>query len=175
VEISEATLGNGGGKFGKLRVKNGLAEFALRVIVSGSGSIDPSANIFEKRFSPIIVLTTMRASKQNLAELGRRADEVTICGESEVDFRRALVWLTREFGVKRLLCEGGGELNDALFRADLVDEIHLTICPKIFGGSTAPTISDGKGFNKLALTRKFKLSSARQEKSELFTTFSRKM
>jgi riboflavin-specific deaminase-like protein len=175
VEISEATLGNGGEKFHKLRIKNGLAEFPIRVIVSGSGSIDPAAKIFEKRFSPIIVLTTNRASKQKLAELGRRADEVKICGESEVDFRTALVWLKKEFGVKRLLCEGGGELNDALFRADLVDEIHLTICPKIFGGNAAPTISDGKGFNKLASTRKFKLSSAQQEKVELFTTFSRKM
>jgi len=90
-----------------------------------------------------------------------------------VNFTDALVWLQKHFGVKRLLCEGGGELNDALFRADLVDEIHLTICPKIFGGRQAPTISDGKGFEKLKLTPRFELASVRHFKGELFTTFLR--
>jgi len=173
VEISETTLGNGGEKFRKLRIRSGLAEYPLRVLVSGSGSIDPSAKIFKKRFSPIIILTTERVSKQNLAKLRQWADEVKICGESEVDFGEALDWLKNDFGVKRLLCEGGGELNDALFRANLVDEIHLTICPKIFGGRNAPTISDGKGLKPLALAKRFKLSSVRPKKSELFTTFSR--
>ena len=174
VEISETTLGNGSEKFRKSRIKNGLAEYPLRVLVSGSGSIDPSAKIFGKRFSPIIILTTKRASRQNLAELRQRADEVKICGESEVNFGAVLNWLKNDFGVKRLLCEGGGELNDALFRANLIDEIHLTICPKIFGGRNAPTISDGKGLPKLALAKNFKLVSVRPEKSELFTTFLRK-
>jgi riboflavin biosynthesis pyrimidine reductase len=75
--------------------------------------------------------------------------------------------------VKRLLCEGGGELNDALFRAGLVDEVHVTICPKVFGGRTAPTIADGQGFSKLALAWPGKLRSARNFKGELFTVFSR--
>ena len=52
VEISNAILGNGGETFRRLRLKNGLAEFPLRMIVSGSGSIDPEAEIFQKRFSP---------------------------------------------------------------------------------------------------------------------------
>ncbi|MBW8863403.1 MAG: dihydrofolate reductase family protein [Verrucomicrobia bacterium] len=43
VEISESILGNGGEEFRKQRLKNSLAEFNLRVIVSGSGSIDPDA------------------------------------------------------------------------------------------------------------------------------------
>src|SRR5580658_1998202 len=43
VEISQATLGNGGERFRRRRIKNGLAEFPLRIIVSGSGSIDPTA------------------------------------------------------------------------------------------------------------------------------------
>jgi 2,5-diamino-6-(ribosylamino)-4(3H)-pyrimidinone 5'-phosphate reductase len=43
VEISETTLGNGGEKFRKLRIRNRLAEFPLRVLVSGSGSIKNGA------------------------------------------------------------------------------------------------------------------------------------
>ena len=66
------------------------------------------------------------------------------------------------------------ELNDALFRIDLVDEIHLTICPKIFGGRAAPTIADGLGFEKLTGAAQFELTSKKRGKAELFTVFSRR-
>ena len=173
VEISEATLGNGGEKYRRRRLKNGLPEYPLRVLVSGSGSIDPSAKIFQKHFSPVVILTTERAPAKRLAVLRSLADEVKICGKKEVDFRAALRWLRSEWKINRLLCEGGGELNDALFRAGLVDEVHTTICPKIFGGRTAPTITDGIGVSRLALAWPGKLRSAQNFKGELFTVFSR--
>ena len=150
VEISRSILGTGGEQFRKLRLKRGLAEYNLRVIVSGSGSINPRAEIFKKHFSPVIILTTARASKNKLRQLRTIADEVKVCGGREINFRAALRWLRAKWGVRRLLCEGGGELNDALFRAGLVDELHLTICPKIFGGNAAPSIADGEGFHRLA-------------------------
>jgi riboflavin-specific deaminase-like protein len=172
VEISESTMGNGGEKFRCQRLQNSLAEFPLRLIATGSGSLDPRAKIFQNRFSPIIVLTTRRIADKKLMLLRTVADEVKIFGETEIDFVAALGWLRSEKKVKRLLCEGGGELNDALFRARLVDEIHLTICPKIFGGRTAPTIADGSGVSKLAAAGKLKLRSARHFRGELFTVFS---
>ena len=173
IEISQSILGTGGEKFRKLRLKGGLAEYNLRVIVSGSGSIDPAAEIFKKRFSPIIVLTTKRPSAKKLKLLRELADEVKVFGETEINFRAALCWLRTKWNVNRLLCEGGGELNDALFRAGLVDEINLTICPKIFGGCTAPTIAEGIGFPKLADAEKFELTSIIRKKAELFTVLSR--
>ncbi len=118
-------------------------------------------------------MTTKRAPAKKLAQLRKLADVVKIFGEQEINFRAALRWLRKNYGVKRLVCEGGGELNDALFRADLVDEINLTICPKIFGGRAAPTMADGKGLSKLQLTANYRLQSARDFKGELFTVFSR--
>ena len=173
VKISETILGNGGEKFRKRRLKSGLAEYPLRIIVSGSGSIDPVANIFQKRFSPIVILTTERASARKLAQLSKLADHVKICGETEINFPSVLRWLRKQFGVKRLLCEGGGELNDALFRADLVDEIHLTVCPKIFGGRTASTFADGLGCQRLTDATNFELTSLKRENGELFTVLSK--
>jgi len=173
VEMSQSILGGGGEKFRNQRLKRGLAEYNLRVIVSGSGSIDPAAEIFKKRFSPIIVLTTKRASANKLAQLRKLADEVKICGEREINFPTALRWLRTQWNVKRLLCEGGGELNDALFRASLVDEINLTICPKIFGGRTAPTIADGIGFPRLTDAVGFQIQSIKTFGGELFTVLSR--
>jgi riboflavin biosynthesis pyrimidine reductase len=73
-----------------------------------------------------------------------------------------------------LLCEGGGELNDALFRAGLVDELHLTICPKIFGGRNAPTIADGDGFSRLAKAMPLEIRSFQCVGDEVFAVFRRK-
>ncbi len=174
VEVAGTTLGPGAAKFRRQRLKRRLAEYNLRVIVSGNGSLDPAAAIFKSQVSPIVILTTARISKFNLKKLQTVADEVRICGEREINFRAALRWLKTKWNVQRLLCEGGGALNDALFRADLVDEVHLTICPKIFGGRTAPTIADGLGFPALSDAARFELTSLRREKAELFTVFSRR-
>jgi 5-amino-6-(5-phosphoribosylamino)uracil reductase len=173
IETTGTILGNGGDKFRKLRIKSGLAEFPLRVIVSGSGSISPTAKIFQKRFSPIVVLATGRISKANLKKISAVADEVKICGKMEINFPAALRWLREKWKVRRLLCEGGGELHGALIRAGLVDELHLTVCPKIFGGRNTPTIADKKGFFCLADAAQFKLKSANCIDDELFAVFSR--
>ena len=174
VETTGTILGNGGEKFRKLRLKHGLAEFPLRVLVSGSGSVNPAAKIFKKRFSPIVVLTTARIPKANLKELMAVADEVKVCGKSQINFPAALRWLREKWNVKRLLCEGGGELHSALIRAGLLDELNLTVCPKIFGGRKAPTIADGAGFSSLADAERFKLKSANPVGNELFAVFSRR-
>ena len=114
-----------------------------------------------------------RAAKKTVATTAELAEEVKISGGTEIDFKAALHWLREEWNVKRLLCEGGGELNDALFRAGLVDEINLTICPKIFGGRLAPTISDGLGCSQLAAATEFKLASIQSKNGELFTRYLR--
>jgi riboflavin biosynthesis pyrimidine reductase len=81
--------------------------------------------------------------------------------------------LRAEWNVRRLLCEGGGELNDALFRAGLVDELHLTLCPMIFGGRSAPTIADGPGCARLADAFAMRLQSSRRVGEELFLVYVR--
>jgi 2,5-diamino-6-(ribosylamino)-4(3H)-pyrimidinone 5'-phosphate reductase len=173
VNSAPINLGPGGAKFQRRRLKNGLAEYNLRVIVSGGGSINPDAEIFKQRFSPIIVLTTARIPKATLKTL-REIAEVKICGQTKINFHNAFRWLRKKWKVNRLLCEGGGELNGELFGANLVDEIHLTICPKIFGGRRAPTIADGSGFFHLADAARFKSKSARRIGDELFAHFERR-
>ena len=171
VEADVVTLGPGPAKFRKRRVQRGLAEYNLRVIVSGSGTLNPRAKIFQHRFSPLLVLTTARAPQSRINQLTRLADEVMICGDTEIDWPLALAWLRRTWNVKRLLCEGGGALNSALFRAGLVDELHLTLCPKILGGRDAPTLADGLGVKLLADAAPLELKSMRREGDELFLVY----
>lgn len=171
VNSAPINLGPGPAKYRRMRIRRGLAEYNLRIVVSRSGGINPKAEIFKHKFSPIIVLTTRRATSEKLKELRALADEVKIFGAQEIDFRRALRWLREKWNIKRLLCEGGGELNDALFRAGLVDELNLTICPKVFGGRAAPTISDGLGVLKLSNAAQFKLKSTERVCDELFVVY----
>jgi 2,5-diamino-6-(ribosylamino)-4(3H)-pyrimidinone 5'-phosphate reductase len=173
VDSAPINLGPGPARYRQKRLQRGLAEYNLRVIVSRSGSINLRAQVFQHRFSLIIILTTRRVDARRLKQLRALADVVKICGRNEINFRAAFRWLRKRWRVKRLLCEGGGELNDAVFRAGLVDELHLTICPKIFGGQRAPTIADGHGSRHLARAARFRLKSTRRNGNELFTVFDR--
>jgi riboflavin-specific deaminase-like protein len=171
VDSNRVTLGPGSARHRRRRLRQGLAEHNLRVVVSGSGTLNPRAAIFQTRNSPLIILTSGRATPGRLKRLARLADEVKVCGGRELDILEALRWLRRAWGVKRLLCEGGGELNDALFRAGAVDELHLTVCPKIFGGKAAPTVAGGLGMGGLDNAVRLRLKSVKRYGAELFLVY----
>jgi len=173
VDSAPVNLGPGAARYRRQRLARGLAEYNLRVIVSGGGSINPRAEIFRHRFSPILILTTDRIPAAKLQRLRELADEVKLCGRETIDFPAALRWLREQWGVQRLACEGGAELNAALFREQLVDELHVTFCPKIFGGRRAPTIADGPGAPSLAEAAPFRIKSLRRTGEELFAVFAR--
>lgn len=171
VDLVPVNLGPGPSKYRHLRLQNGLSEYNLRVVVSGSGTLNTKAQIFRRRFSPIIVLASGRASERNLRRLRAAADEVEVFGENELDFSAALSWLRRKWKVKQLLCEGGGEVNAGLFRAGLVNEVYHTICPLVFGGRDAPTMADGMGAPDLAHATRLRLKSLKRKGQELFLVY----
>jgi len=171
VDLVPVNLGPGPAKYRRLRLKNGLAEYNLRVVVSGSGTLNPQSEIFRRRFSPVIVLASGRASGRNLRRLREVADEVKVFGEKAIDFVAALKWLRQHWKVRRLLCEGGGEINAALFRAGLVDELYQTICPLIFGGRNAPTLADGQGVRHLAQATQLRLISRKRVGQEIYLVY----
>ena len=170
-DANPINLGPGPARYRRWRLKHGLAEYNLRILVSGSASVNPAAVVFRHHFSPIVILTTARALRSQVARLKRRVDAVMVCGERQIDFGTALRRLRREWGVKRLLCEGGGELNGALFRAGLVDELHVTVCPRIFGGRQAATIVEGEGVDRLGDAIRLELESAKRVGGEMYLVY----
>jgi len=171
VDSAPGHYGPGPAKFRRLRLKRGLPEYNLRVIVSGRGTLNPKSDIFRYRFSPIIVLTSARASVRNLKRLRGVADDVEIFGDAEMDFEAAFAWLQRKWQVKSILCEGGGELNTALIRQNLVDEIYITVCPLIFGGRHAPTMADGIGVKSVDDATRLRIKSLKRVGQELFVVY----
>jgi 5-amino-6-(5-phosphoribosylamino)uracil reductase len=170
VETFAIDLAAGPAACRKKRQRLGLPPEPLRILVSQDGNIERSARIFKKPVSPIIVLTTTGAASKCARTLGDLA-VVKGFGKNSVSFPQAFRWLRNKYGVKRLLCEGGGETNAALIRAGVVDEIHITICPLILCGRDAPTICDGQGFSSLRQVARLKLKSVKEHKGELFLTY----
>lgn len=122
------------------RRRRGQPEYPLRVVVSRSGRIDPALRIFEKGFSPIVIFSTTRMPARARSALANKAD-VWLYDGASVDFADMLTTLRREYRVRRVVCEGGSQIFRALLESGLVDEIHATFCPRIFGGEKAPTIT----------------------------------
>jgi riboflavin-specific deaminase-like protein len=129
-----------------------LAPSKLRVVVTRAGEqVEATAKMFDAAHGGEAIVAhaaTMPDAKR--ASLRTRATLVEL-GASEVDPLRLLEWLASERGCKTVLCEGGGVLNAALFAARAVDELYVTIVPRILGGSSAPTIVGGSGFEPDAI------------------------
>jgi riboflavin biosynthesis pyrimidine reductase len=111
------------------RRAQGLPEFPLMVIVSGSLDLDPAQLVFADAPVRPIVLTHRAAPTSPIAEVA----EVIAVGDERVDLA-AGVRLLHERGATQLLCEGGPALLGSMIAADLVDELCLTVAPLLVGG-----------------------------------------
>jgi riboflavin biosynthesis pyrimidine reductase len=72
-----------------------------------------------------------------------------------------------DHGARRILCEGGPTLNAALFEAGLVDELFVTIAPKLVGGASPLTLVQGGHFRQIRL----ELRSLNEVDGELFLRY----
>lgn len=134
------------------RLRRGQAEYPLRVIVSNSGEISPDLRLFSHDFSPVLIFSTARMSAARRVELEKKAI-VHCCGTDQVDLREALLILRQEYGVNKVVCEGGPRLFGSLVEQNLVAELNLTLAPRIFAGKTAPTLTGLPGDFLPASTR----------------------
>jgi len=126
------------------RLARKQAPYPLRVLLSNSGAIDPALPLFDKSFSPIVIFTTTRLPESRRSALAARAD-LWMHDEPSVNLHSMMAALRLEYGVKRLVYEGGGQVFRALLEAGLVDKLCVTLCPRIFGGIQAPTLTGKAG------------------------------
>jgi riboflavin-specific deaminase-like protein len=122
------------------RVRRGLPAEPLRVVVSNAGRLDPSWKIFRGGGAPVVVFSTIRMPAKTRSALAGLCD-LHLFESETVSLPAALAILRSGYGVKSLVCEGGGELLRSLAAEGLLDEIHLTVAPVVFGGLTAPTLT----------------------------------
>ena len=117
----------------------------LRVVVDGSGRVDPSSNLFSMD-APTLVATTEVAGDAGQDAWRKAGAEVVVYDTSEG--RVPLGELFSDLGkrsVQSVLVEGGPTLADSAVLEGLVDKVVLYIAPKLVGGEEAPGILGGIG------------------------------
>jgi riboflavin-specific deaminase-like protein len=144
VAADNMSMGLPGADLRAARIARGQREYPLRVLLTNSGRINPALRLFAETFSPIVIFSTTRMPARARAALAARAD-LWLHESPSVNLAVMLATLRADYGVRRIVCEGGAQIFRALLAAGLVDELHVTLCPRIFGGQKAPTLTSLPG------------------------------
>lgn len=144
IATDQMTMGLPDPELRAARVRRRQSAYPLRVLITNSGRINPKLRLFEETFSPIVIFSTTRMPSRTQSALADKAD-LWLHETDSVNLAAMMSTLRSEYGVKRLVCEGGAQIFRALLTAKLIDEIHLTLSPRIFGGRGAPTLTGVAG------------------------------
>ena len=129
----------------------------LRIgVVTNSGNIDTSTPLFTSGSGFLVAPHSARVSSESIP--------VVRAGENTVNLAAALEQIEGNF----VQLEGGASLNAAMFAADLVDEINLTVSPLVVGG-TGKRLTDGAP----DLLQRFRLAHVLEDDGFLFLRYVR--
>ena len=96
--------------------------------------------------------------------------QVLFSGKGKVNIKNLFQVLER-LDFKKILVEGGGEINWSVLKLGLADELIVTISPVVIGGRDAKTLVEGEGIANITNGIKMKLSkTVIQNKNELGCT-----
>ncbi len=118
----------------RLRRARGLSEEPLACIVSGRMALDARTGLLAEPSARVVVLS---ASSASLPTVAAHVDYVRATRAGVLDLAAAVGELRERFSVETLLCEGGPHLAAQLFAEGLIDELFLTVSPKLAGGETS--------------------------------------
>jgi riboflavin biosynthesis pyrimidine reductase len=126
------------------------SEVPQLAIVTKSGHLDRDMPVFTRTEVPPLVFTCTAAADETRQRLAGLADVIDCSGDDPGRVDEAAVLAALEVrGLCRVLTEGGPTLLSSFVDRDLLDELCLTIAPRVVGGQ-AGRITTGPG---QALTR----------------------
>jgi len=129
------------------RIARGHTPNPIKVGVVSEAKLKIHSKFLHEGDARIVIFTTQRTSKEELALLREQNVEVFVHDGERVDLSKMMHSL-HELGIERLMVEGGATLNFELLRLGLVDEVSAFVAPMIFGGENAPTMAAGLGLER---------------------------
>lgn len=152
----------------RARIEKGRGPNPLNVVLSTALNLPSKREFFTHPDTEKLIITTRAAPEARVRRFKQLAETVVLPrSRIRPEDVIAVLW---ERGAKRVLVEGGATLNFSFFEAGLVDEIYITVTPRILGGSTAPTVVDGKGFLSTSHPH-MELLSCRRRGNEVFLRY----
>jgi riboflavin biosynthesis pyrimidine reductase len=118
------------------RVAAGLDPEPLAILITRSGRLPEDLPLLDEPEARVVII-----SPEPPPDPGWRA-QVQHVAPAQPTLTAALRELRRRFEVRTLLCEGGPALFTSLLAENLVDELFLTLAPKLVGG-VGPAITNG--------------------------------
>ncbi len=136
-----------------------------RVVVDSRGRIPLDSRLLRTASQTrTIVAVTTQAADDTVGRIRQSGAEVIVAGNEKVDLKKLFSTLAG-MGFRRLLVEGGGELNWSVLRHGLANELIVTVAPRIAGGRLAPTLVEGDGFDLISKGVKLKLVRIERKKT----------
>ncbi len=128
------------------------ARIATRVVVSSQARLSPGCQLIETAGDvPVLLACGPEAQKRDIRRLAGKGVEV-LPFLAETRYERTLQLLD-ELGSRRMtniLVEGGSQLFGTLLDARQIDEVHVFIAPKLFGGEKALSPIGGAGIRDVS-------------------------
>ena len=121
------------GRARQVRRRRGLEEEPWACIVSGRLDLPDDIPILSDPAARIAIVTSSAASLRQ-AEGGARIEYIRSREEGLLDLQSAMSELCERFDIRTVLCEGGPHTNSQLLADGLVDELFLSLSPKLAGG-----------------------------------------
>lgn len=125
--------------FRRLRAELSAAAAPTLVLVTASGELPAD----HPSLGDAVVVTTSSGAR-TLADRKARCAEVIDVGDHDEVGGRLVIDHLRERGFRRILTEGGPKLMGAMLEAEAVEQLFLTISPKLVGGKPGRSpLTDG--------------------------------
>jgi len=130
-----------------------------RIIIDSKARIPLNSRIIDSSNKiQTIIAVTHNASSRKINEIQKKGAQVLVYGNGKVNLRNLFQQLEK-MGLKKIIVEGGGEINWSVLRLGLVNELVVTISPVVIGGRDAKTLVEGEGFANISDGIKLKLSN----------------
>ena len=139
-----------------------------RIVIDSTGKIPLDSRILltASRIKTIVAVTKL-AHIDTLRKIKKTGAIVIVSGRQTVNLKKVF-FIIKQMGIRKILVEGGGEINWSLLRLGIVNELIVTIAPKIVGGRQATTLVEGQGYRRISQGIKLHLKQAQiQNNGEL--------